>query len=258
MNDAGLIIERRGAICLLTIDREPVRNALDAATARALDAAVTQAEGDPDIGAIVLTGAGHRAFCSGMDLKEAAVMGAGHGLIPDRGFGGLTERRRTKPLIAAVNGTAVAGGFEIILACDLAFAADHVLMGLSEVKRGLFAFAGGVQRLARQIPRGTALAMIMTGELLPARRLYELGVVTEVLPAAQLLDRALAVTTAMLGNSWDAINNGRRLYELAADMELNQALAMGKAWGMATLDSPDSRAGIAAYGGGRQAENSGP
>ena len=87
--------------------------------------------------------------------------------------------------------------------------------------------------------------------------MYKRQVVTEVLPAAQLLDRTLAVTTAMLGNSWDAINNGRRLYELAADMEINQALAMGKAWGMATLDSPDSRAGIAAYGGGRQAEDSG-
>ncbi len=249
MSKPGLIEEQRGAICLLTIDRDAVRNALDAETARALDAAVTQAEADAAIGAIVLTATGDRAFCSGMDLKEAAVKGAGHGLIPGRGFGGLTERRRVKPLIAAVNGTAVAGGFEIMLACDMVFAADHAMMGLSEVRRGLFAFAGGIQRLARQVPRATALAMIMTGELMPAQRMYDLGVVTEVVPGPHLLDRTLAVTDAMLANSWQAINNGRRLYDLAADMEIDQALAVGNLWGKATLDSPESRAGIAAYGG---------
>lgn len=247
MTQAGLIIERRGPVLLLTIDREPVRNALDAATAQAMDAAVTAAEADPAIGAVVLTGAGSRAFCSGMDLKEAAIHGAGHGLIPDRGFGGLTERRRTKPLIAAINGTAVAGGFEILLACDLVFAADHAMMGLSEVRHGLFAFAGGIQRLARQVPRATALAMILTGELLPARRLYELGVVTEVVPGDQLLDRTLAVTQAMLGHSWTAIANGLKLHDLSAGMEIGQALAIGNAWGKATLTSTESVDGIAAF-----------
>ncbi|WP_062733346.1 enoyl-CoA hydratase-related protein [Sphingobium abikonense] len=249
MTHTGLLIERRGPVCLLTINRDAVRNALDAATARALDEAVTQAEADPSIGAILLTGAGDRAFCSGMDIKEAARMGAGHGLVPGRGFGGLTERRRTKPLIAAVNGAAVAGGFEIVLACDLVFAADHAMFGLTEVKRGLFAFAGGIQRLARQMPRASALAMIMTGELVPAQRLYDLGIITEVVPHALLLDRALHVIGTMLDNDWQAINNGRQLYELSAGMEVNHALALGNAWGKATLDSAASRAGIAAYAG---------
>ncbi|EJU10083.1 enoyl-CoA hydratase/isomerase [Sphingomonas sp. LH128] len=250
----GLIVEHRGAVCLLTINREDARNALDAATSRAMDEAISAAEADPAVGAIIVTGTGNRAFCAGMDLKEAERIGAGHGLIPGRGFGGITERRRTKPLIAAINGTAVAGGFEIMMACDMVFAADHALMGVSEVKRGLFAFAGGIQRLAAQVPRATALAMIMTGELLPARRLYDLGVVTEVVPGDRLLDRALEVTQAMLANSWQAIANGRELYELSTGMDTAQALAVGNAWGKATLASADSREGIAAYAQKRDAQ----
>ncbi|WP_285017477.1 enoyl-CoA hydratase-related protein [Novosphingobium sp. fls2-241-R2A-195] len=250
----GLIVERRGAVCLLTIDREDARNALDAATSHAMDEAISAAEADPAVGAMIVTGAGNRAFCAGMDLKEAERIGAGHGLIPGRGFGGITERRRSKPLIAAINGTAVAGGFEIMMACDMVFAAEHALMGVSEVKRGLFAFAGGIQRLAAQVPRATALAMIMTGELLPARRLYELGVVTEVVPGDGLLSRALEVTQAMLANSWQAINNGRELYELSTGMDTAQALAVGNAWGKATLASADSREGIAAYAQKRVAD----
>lgn len=249
----GLIVERHGAVCLLTIDRDHARNALDAATSRAMDAAITAAEADPQVGAVVLTGTGSRAFCAGMDLKEAERIGAGHGLIPGRGFGGITERRRTKPLVAAINGTAVAGGFEIMMACDMVFAAEHALMGLSEVKRGLFAFAGGIQRLARQVPRATALAMIMTGEPLPARRLYELGVVTEVVPGERLLARAMEVTQAMLANSWQAIANGRELFELSTGMDTAQALAVGNAWGKATLSSADSREGIAAFAQKREA-----
>ena len=250
---SGLIVERHGAVCQLTIDRPHARNALDAATSQALDQAITEAEADTTIGAIVLTGTGDRAFCSGMDLKEAERIGAGHGLIPGRGFGGITERKRTKPLIAAVNGTAVAGGLEIVLACDMVFAADHALMGLSEVKRGLFAFAGGIQRLALQVPRATALALIMTGEPLPARRFYELGLVTEIVTSDQLLERTLSVTQAMLENSWQAIRNGRDLYEMATGMDIAQALAVGNAWGRATLNHADSREGIAAFAQNRPA-----
>ena len=244
----GLIVENEGPVRVLTIDRDHARNALDAETSQALDAAMTEAEADEAVGAVIITGSGDAAFCAGMDLKEAARIGAGHGLVPGRGFGGITERTRTKPLIAAVNGAAVAGGFEIVLACDMVFAAEHAAMGLAEVKRGLFAFAGGIQRLARCVPRATALHMIMTGTLLPAQRLYELGLVSEVVPPGQARPRALAVTHAMLAHSWEAIRNGRLLYELAADMPVAQGLAVGNAWGKATLDSPHSRAGIAAFG----------
>ena len=195
---AGLRIERRNGLALFTIDRETRRNALDSATSAALDAAVEAAETDPAIRVLLLTAAGDKAFCSGMDLKEAAQSGAGNGLVPGRGFGGLTERRRRKPLIVAINGAAVAGGFEIMLAADIVIAAEHAIMGLPEIKRGMFAFAGGIQRLSRALPRAAALGLILTGETIDARRAWQLGLVTEVVPAAELMPRAFAIA-AMYG-----------------------------------------------------------
>jgi len=251
-----LIVETLGSICLLRINRPEASNALNAAASHALDEAITAAEADPAIGAMIVTGTGERAFCAGMDLKEAADKGAGHGLIAGRGFGGITMRKRQKPLIAAVNGAAVAGGFEIMMACDMVFAADHAVMGLSEVKRGLFAFAGGIQRLAQQLPRATALGMIMTGEPLPAARMLELGIINAVVPANELMPRTIAAVSAMLENDWQAIANGKQLYEYSVGMELSQALEFGNSWGRATLDSAASRAGIGAYTDARKSGNS--
>lgn len=249
-NPEGLIVERHGPVLLLVIDREHRRNALDAATSAAIDAQIGAAESDPSIGAVVITGNGERAFCSGMDMKEAAEIGIGHGLVPGNGFAGITERTRTKPLIAAINGFAVAGGFEIALACDIVIAADHAMFGLSEVKRGMFAFAGGIQRLAQQVPRSTALSLILTGEPVSAQRLYDLGVVSEVVPFAQLRDRALTLAQAMLEHSWEAIRNGKLLYEMAAYMPIEQSMRLGGAFGRATLNSADSVSGVAAYAQG--------
>ena len=239
--------ERRGRLLILTIDRHDRANALDAATSCAIDHAVSEAEQDAGIGVMLLTGAGERAFCSGMDMKEAAAIGVGHGLIPGRGFAGITERRRTKPLIAAINGAAVAGGFELALACDIVIAADHAVFGLSEVKRGLFAFAGGIQRLARAVPRQTALAMILTGELLPAARMLELGLVSEVVPGVALIDRAIAVAEKILSYAPEAVANALLLHDLAADAAIDDSLRFGRAWGEATLGSAASRAGVADF-----------
>ncbi|WP_439532150.1 enoyl-CoA hydratase-related protein [Polymorphobacter sp.] len=250
----GLIVERQGGALLLTINRPTRRNAIDAATSQSISAHIDEAEADPGIGCVILTGAGDIAFCAGMDLKEAAVIGAGQGLIPGRGFAGITERQRTKPLIAAINGIAVAGGFELALASDIIIAADHAQFGLSEVKRGMFAFAGGIQRLARQIPRSAAMSIILSGEPIPASRLFDLGVVSELVPADQLRARALAFAQAMLANSWDAIQNGKQLYDMAVDMPIPEALRVGKAIGLATLTSADTREGIAAFADNRTAD----
>lgn len=250
----GLLVERHGPVRLLTINRPAQRNAIDAATSRAIDAQIEAAEADPETGCVILTGAGDIAFCAGMDLKEAARIGAGHGLIPGRGFAGITERQRTKPLIVAVNGVAVAGGFEIALAADVILAADHATFGLSEVKRGMFAFAGGIQRLARQVPRSMAMSMILSGELVPAARLHEMGVVSELVPAAQLRDRALGFAQAMLANSWQALGLSKQLYDLAVDLPIPEALRRGKEMGQPTLASADSREGISAFAGGRVAD----
>ena len=249
----SLIVERIGAVTLLTINRPHRSNALDAATSAAIDNAIEAAETDAAVGAVIITGTGDRAFCSGMDMKEAAAIGIGHGLVPGRGFAGITERRRAKPLIAAVNGAAVAGGFEIALACDIVVAADHALFGLSEVKRGLFAYAGGIQRLARQVPRATALAMILTGELVAAARLYDLGVVSEVVPGERLRDRALELAQAILANNWEAVRNGKLLHDMAADMPVDQALRFGAAFGNATLASAEGKEGVAAFADRRAA-----
>jgi enoyl-CoA hydratase/carnithine racemase len=249
----GLVIERRGRLLILTIDREPRRNALDAATSAAIDRAIDAAESDPETGVVILTGSGTRAFCSGMDLKEAAEKGAGHGLIPGRGFAGITERRRAKPLIVAVNGTAVAGGFEIALAADLVVAADHAMFGLAEVKRGLFAFAGGIQRLARAVPRATALAMIMTGDLITATRAFELGLVSEVVPADVLLARAIALGEQLLGYDPETLRRAKLLHDMAADAPIDESLRFGRAFGEETLKSGASREGIAAFAEGRPA-----
>jgi enoyl-CoA hydratase/carnithine racemase len=242
-----LIVAHHPGFVLLTIDREERRNALDAKTSAALDREIQAAEKDPAIAAIVLTGSGGRAFCSGMDMKEAAEIGAGHGLIPGRGFGGITEARRRKPLIVAVNGAAVAGGMEIALAAEIVIAADHAVFGLSEVKRGLFAFAGGIQRLARAVPRAAGLGIILTGEPVSAMRAHALGLVTEVVAAAELLPRALSVAEAIAGFDREAITNAKLLYDLSADSPVNESLSFGRAFGEATLASARSQDGVVAY-----------
>lgn len=252
MSDASLTSERRGALLILTIDREERRNALDSATAASLDAAIDGAENDASISAIILTATGERAFCSGMDMKEAAAIGPGSGLIPGRGFGGITERRRTKPLIAAINGAAVAGGFEIALACDIVIAADHAIFALAEVKHGMFAFSGGIQRLARMVPRQTALALILTGEPISAERMLQLGLVSEVVPAAELRPRAIAIGEMIAAYSQDGVRNAKLLHDLAADSAIDDSLRFGRAWGEASLGSDTIRAGIAAFAGERE------
>lgn len=250
----GLVIERHGRLLILTIDRVHCRNALDARTSHAIDRAIESAEKDAGTGVVILTGAGTKAFCSGMDLKEAAALGAGHGLIPGRGFAGITERRRTKPLIVAANGTAVAGGFEIALAADLVIAADHALFGLAEVKRGMFAFAGGIQRLARAVPRATALAMILTGELICAQRAFTLGLVSEVVPGAALRARAMAVGEQLLGYDPETLRRAKLLHDMAADAPIDESLRFGRAFGEETLKSAATQEGIAAFGEGRPAK----
>lgn len=245
----GLRIERRGALMILTIDREDRRNALDSETSATLDQAVDEGERDPGVAVLILTAVGTRAFCSGMDMKEAAANGPGSGLIPGRGFGGITQRRRTKPLIAAINGAAVAGGFEIALACDIVLAADHAVFALAEVRHGMFAFSGGIQRLARMVPRQTALALILTGEPIGARRMVELGLASEVVPAAALLDRAIAIGEMIAAYPQEGVRNAKLLHDLAADAAIDDSLCFGRAWGEATLGGEAIRAGIAAFAG---------
>ncbi|ADJ48101.1 enoyl-CoA hydratase [Amycolatopsis mediterranei S699] len=169
--------ERIGSTLLITIDRPQARNAVNAAVAAGLAAALDELESDPTLRAGVLTGA-ENTFSAGMDLK-AALKGESPE-IRGRGFGGLTEAELTKPLIAAVEGFAMGGGFELALGCDLIVAGETAQFGLPEVKRGLIAAGGGVIRLPKRIPHHLAMEFLLTGEPVTGRRAGELGLVNRV------------------------------------------------------------------------------
>lgn len=193
-----VLVEQHGAVTVVTINRPEARNALDAETMAGIGEAFAAAELDPEVRAVVLTGAGDRAFCAGMDLRAFAAGGA----IIDESRPGLevfTQRVFPKPVIAAVNGAAVAGGFELVLACDLVVAADHVKFGLPEVKRGLVA-AGGGTRLPRRVPLAVALELGLTGETFGPERALALGLVNRVVPGDQVLTEALALAQGIARN----------------------------------------------------------
>lgn len=185
-------------VLLLTINRPAQGNSLDMACMRDIGQALADAQDDDSIRCIVLTGAGERAFCSGMDLKSFAA----GGIDIDDGRTGLeifTHKIYPKPIIAAVNGTAVGGGFELILACDLAVTAEHAKFALTEVKYG-FVAAGGGTRLPRRIPLAIALELGLTGSFIDAHRAYELGLVNRVVASSQVVTEALALASRIAAN----------------------------------------------------------
>lgn len=185
-------VERRGRILLVTINRPEVRNALHPPANDELEGIFNAYEQDPDLRVAIITGTGEQAFSTGNDLK---YMAKGNPIwISKTGFGGLTSRtQRVKPIIAALNGTAAGGGLEMALACDIVVAADHAVMGLPEVNVGLFAGAGGIQRLTRQIGTKKAMEMLLIGRLIGAEEALEAGLVNYVLPKEEVLDKALSI-----------------------------------------------------------------
>lgn len=192
-----LLLETRGNVMLMTINRPQARNAMDFETATAIAAALDELDARDDLSIAVLTGAGGN-FCSGMDLK--GFLAGKRPSIPGRGFGGMTERPPRKVLIAAVEGYALAGGFELVLACDMVVASREAKFGLPEVKRGLAAAAGGLIRLPRRVPYHVAMEYALTGEILPAERAYELGLANRLTDAGGALDSALQLAAAVGAN----------------------------------------------------------
>jgi len=190
--------ERIGSTLLITIDRPQARNAVNAAVAAGLAAALDELEHDSTLRAGVLTGA-ENTFSAGMDLK-AALKGESPE-IPGRGFGGLTEAELSKPLIAAVEGFAMGGGFELALGCDLIVAAEDAKFGLPEVKRGLIAAGGGVIRLPKRIPHHLAMEFLLTGEPVTGRRAGELGLVNRVTPNGDAAAVALQLAEKLAENA---------------------------------------------------------
>ena len=187
-------VEIDGRLMIVTINRPEVYNALHPMANKELGEVFDEFAANPDLWVAIITGAGDKAFSAGNDLKYHAQLQATTGKRPQlgpRGFGGLAARfDLDKPVIAAVNGVAMGGGFEIALACDIIIASDTATFALPEPKVGLTAGAGGMQRLSRQIPLKKAMGMMLTGRHVPAKEGHELGFVTAVVPHAKLMDEA--------------------------------------------------------------------
>ena len=236
-------VERLGPVLVVTINRPERRNALDPETMSGIGQALVGAEHDDGVRCVVLTGAGEKAFCAGLDLRAFAEGGVSPDNLPKPGLDVLLERVYPKPIVAAINGAALAGGFEIMLACDLVVAADHAVFGIPEVKRGLVA-AGGGTRLPLRVPLAVALEFGLTGEPVDARRARELGLVNRVVPAAEVRREAVALAETIAANGPLAVAATKELmWAEAAGMSLDEVGARTKP----VFESEDAREGALAF-----------
>jgi enoyl-CoA hydratase len=209
--------ERRGQVEILRFNRPEARNAISPEVSVAMAGFLDAAAADTAVRAVVVTGTGP-VFSAGADLKVVAQGRGGEIAGAPGGFAGLVTRDFPKPLIAAVNGPALAGGFEIVLACDLVVAADTARFGIPEVQRGLMAAAGALIRLPKRVPLATALELAMTGDAISAERALALGLVNRVVPVEQVLDAAVALADRIGENAPIAVRVSRRLVREALDL----------------------------------------
>jgi len=212
VTEPGALVERRGNVMIITINRPEARNAVNAAVSTAVGDAMAEAQQDPDIRVVVITGSGDKSFCAGADLKAIArkenLYHPDHG---EWGFAGYVRHFIDKPTIAAVNGTALGGGTELALASDLVVARESASFGLPEVKRGLIAAAGGVFRLAEQLPRKVAMELMFTGEPMSAADALKWGLINQVVPDGTELDAALALAERTTVNAPLAVQASKRV-----------------------------------------------
>jgi crotonobetainyl-CoA hydratase len=208
----AVLVERRGNVLVITINRPEARNAINAAVSIGVGDALEEAQHDPDVRAVVITGAGDKSFCAGADLK--AIARRENLYHPDHsewGFAGYVHHFIDKPTIAAVNGTALGGGTELALASDLVVAHELAKFGLPEVKRGLIAAAGGVFRIVDQLPRKVAMELLLTGEPMTASDAWEWGLVNQVVKEGPVLDAALAMAARVTVNAPLSVQASKRI-----------------------------------------------
>ncbi|WP_029136458.1 enoyl-CoA hydratase/isomerase family protein [Nakamurella lactea] len=236
--------DRHGAVAVLTIDRPHVRNALDGATLHALFEHLTVLGADPSVRAIVLTATGDKAFSAGLDLKALATDGLPE--LATRPVNLLRDGRFGTPVIAAVNGAAIGGGFELVLACDLRVAAEHAVFALPEVSRGIAASEGGTD-LPLQLPLAVALEIGLAGEPLTAQRALQLGLVNRVLPAEQVLPAAVELAERIAGHSPAAVAATKELMYRSLTDGVDERRAANRAATERLLAGPDAAEGAAAF-----------
>lgn len=213
-SNESVIVRQDGHVLLLTINRPEARNAINLDVATALGDALEAADHNPEIRVVILTGAGEQAFCAGADLKALA---RGEKISPDDekraawGFAGVVSHPISKPIIAAVNGSALGGGTELTLASDLAIASETATFGLPEVKRGILAAAGGAFRIGAQLPPKIAMELLLTGDAIDANRALALGLVNAVVPPAELINSAMALAARIIVNAPLSVQASKRI-----------------------------------------------
>jgi enoyl-CoA hydratase len=239
-----VLVERDGAVLVITINRPAQKNAMTRSAGEIIAAALDRLDGDSSLCVGVLTGAGG-TFCSGMDLKRFA---AGElASVPERGLGGFTQRPPAKPLIAAVEGWAVAGGFELVLACDLVVAARGAQFGLPEIRRGLVARGGGLFRLPRLVPRAVAMELILTGDTFTADHAASLGLVNRVVDDGMALVEAVVLARRLAANAPLALAASKRVVTESADWPLTESFERQLVITDPVFASDDAREGATAF-----------
>jgi len=239
-----VLVERRGAVQLIVINRQEARNALNLAVATGIRDAVDELDADDELRAGVLTGAGG-TFSAGMDLK--AFLRGERPSFPGRGLCGITQTPPRKPLIAAVEGWALAGGFELVLACDLVVASTSARFGVPEVKRSLVAAAGGALLLAQRIPRAIALEMLLTGDPIDAERAAEVGLINRLVDDGQATDIAVKLAMRIAANGPLALIATKEIAAGGADWDGAEKWEKATALMAPVFGSEDAQEGARAF-----------
>ncbi|MBV6756197.1 crotonase/enoyl-CoA hydratase family protein [Rhodococcus opacus] len=239
-----VLVERRGAVQIITLNRPEAKNALNSAVAEGIAAAIDELDEDDELRVGVLTGAGG-TFCSGMDLK--AFLRGESPVVPGRGLGGLTLRPPRKPLIGAVEGWAVAGGFELLLACDMVVASATAHLGVPEVKRALVAGAGAALLLTQRIPQAIALELLLTGDPISAERAATLGLVNRVTAEGHALDEAVALASTIAANGPLAVAITKDIARNASDWTATERWDKQAELMEPVFTSEDAREGASAF-----------
>lgn len=239
-----VLTERREGVLVVTINRPEAKNSVNGAVAAGIAAALDELDADDELRVGVLTGAGG-TFCAGMDLK--AFLRGEAPTVEGRGFGGLTEAPPRKPLIAAVEGWAVAGGFELLLACDLVVAAESAHLGVPEVKRALVAAAGAAMLLPERVPQAIALELLLTGDPITAQRAAELGLVNRVTPEGGALDGALGLAATIAANGPLAVAVTKQVAREARRWPADEAWQRQADLALPVFVSQDAQEGATAF-----------
>lgn len=238
--------EQRGPLAVVKINRPEARNAVNQAVAEGIEQALDTIEGDDGIWVGILTGE-PPVFCAGADLKEINAGNAASLQTPRGGFGGITQRQRTKPIIAAVDGPALAGGTEIVLSCDLVVASTNATFGIPEVKRSLVAAAGGLFRLPRKIPVNVAMELALTGDPISADLAHHHGLVNRLCEPGQALEVATGLAEQICANAPVAVRESRKILLEATSAPDEVGWKMSMEGMAAAMSSADFGEGLTAF-----------